>query len=134
MAGQTPVLKKQLYEHVNLLRIIKGLIISYLVTLPCFLVFALILSWTDVPEKYTYFVVLITTIISMMVASAYSTRNVKNKGWMNGCVVGILYVSILYLVSSIVFMNFSVDFQVLLSVIIGAIVGCLGGIFGINMR
>lgn len=134
MTGQTPALKKTLNEHVNLLRVVKGLIISFLVTLPCFLGFALFLTYTDFPEKHTYIAVLITTVISVLVASAYSTKNVKNKGWMNGCFVGILYVVVLYLASSLVFMNFAIDAQVMLSVVIGAIVGCLGGIFGINLR
>jgi len=134
MAGQTPGLKKSFDEHVNLMRVIKGLILSFLITLPCFLAFALFLTYTDFPEKYTYIAVLITTVISVLVASAYSTKNVKRKGWMNGCFVGILYVAILYLASSIVCMNFALDIQVLLTVIIGAIVGCLGGILGINLR
>ena len=134
MTGQTPGFKKSLDEHVNLLRVAKGLIISFLITLPCFLAFALFLTYTDFPEKYTFIAVLITTVISVLIASAYSTKNIKNKGWMNGCFVGILYVAILYLASSIVFMNFAIDVQVLLTVVIGAIVGCLGGIFGINLR
>ncbi len=134
MAGQIPGLKKSLDEHVNLLRVVKGLIISFLITLPCFLVFALFLTYTDFPEKYTYIAVLITTVLSVLTASAYSTKNVKRKGWMNGCFVGILYVTILYLASSIVFMNFAIDLQVIVTVIIGAIVGCLGVIFGINLR
>jgi putative membrane protein (TIGR04086 family) len=134
MAGQSQGLKKQLDEHVNLLRVIKGLIISFLITLPCFLGFALFLTYTDFPEKYTFIAVLITTVISVLTASAYSTKNVKSKGWMNGCAVGVLYVAVLYLASSIVFMNFAVNVQVVLTVVIGAIVGCLGGIFGINLR
>lgn len=134
MAGQTPGLKKSLDEHVNLMRVSKGLILSFLITLPCFLAFALFLTYTDFPEKYTYVAVLITTVISVLVASAYSTKNVKHKGWMNGCFVGVLYVTILYFASSIVFMNFTLDVQVLLTFIIGAIVGCLGGILGINFR
>ena len=134
MVGQTPGLKKSLDEHVNLMRVVKGLILSLLITLPCFLAFALFLTYSDFPEKYTYIAVLITTIISVLAASAYSTKNVKSKGWINGCFVGLLYVAILYLASSLVFMNFAVDVQVLLTFIIGAIVGCLGGIFGINLR
>ncbi len=134
MAGQIPGLKKQLDEHVNLIRVIKGLIISFLITLPCFLAFALFLTYTDFPEKYTFIAVLVTTVISVLAASAYSTKNVRSKGWMNGLAVGVLYVAILYLASSIVFLNFAIDVQVLLTVVIGAIVGCLGGIFGINLR
>lgn len=134
MVGQTTGLKKSLDEHVNLIRVAKGLIFSFLITLPCFFIFALFLTYTDFPEKYTSMAVLVTTVISVLVASAYSTRNVKHKGWMNGCFVGILYVAILYLASSIVDKNFMLNFSGLLTFIIGAIVGCLGGILGINMR
>lgn len=133
MAGQTGI-KKSLDEHVNLIRVAKGLIFSFLITLPCFLIFALFLTYTDFPEKYTSMAVLITTVISVLVASAYSTKNVKHKGWMNGCFVGLLYVAILYLASSIVDKNFMLNFSGLLTFIIGAVVGCLGGIFGINMK
>ncbi len=134
MTGQTTGLKKSLDEHVNLIRVAKGLIISFLITLPCFFVFALFLTYTDFPEKYTSMAVLITTVISVLVASAYSTKNIKHKGWMNGCFVGLLYVTILYLASSIVDKNFMLNFSGILTFFIGAIVGCLGGIFGINMR
>ena len=134
MGVQTPGFKKTLDEHINLLRVVKGLIIAFLITLPCFLGFALFLTYTDFPEKHTYIAVLITTVLSVLVASAYSTKNVKSKGWMNGCFVGILYVAILYIASSLVFLNFQVDVQVILSVVIGDIVGSLGGIFGINLR
>ncbi len=134
MVGQTTGLKKSLDEHVNLIRVAKGLIFSFLITLPCFFIFALFLTYTDFPEKYTSMAVLITTVISVLVASAYSTKNVKHKGWMNGCFVGLLYVTILYLASSIVDKNFMLNFSGLLTFFIGAIVGCLGGIFGINMR
>ena len=134
MVGQTTGLKKSLDEHVNLIRVAKGLIFSFLITLPCFFIFALFLTYTDFPEKYTSMAVLITTVISVLVASAYSTKNIKHKGWMNGCFVGLLYVTILYLVSSIVDKNFMLNFSGLLTFFIGAIVGCLGGILGINMR
>jgi putative membrane protein (TIGR04086 family) len=134
MTGQTLGLKKSLDEHVNILRVVKGLILSFLITLPCFLLFALFLTYSDFPEKYTFIAVLITTVISVLVASAYSTKNVKSRGWINGCFVGVLYVAILYLASSLVFMNFEINVQVLLTFVIGAIVGSLGGIFGINLR
>lgn len=134
MAGQSVGFKKSLDEHVNLIRVAKGLIFSFLITLPCFFVFALFLTYTDFPEKYTSVAVLITTVISVMVASAYSTKNVKHKGWMNGCFVGLLYVAILYLASSIVDKNFMLNFSGIITFVIGAIVGCLGGILGINMR
>ncbi|QNU65432.1 TIGR04086 family membrane protein [Ruminiclostridium herbifermentans] len=134
MVGQTTGLKKSLDEHVNIIRVVKGLIFSFLITLPCFFIFALFLTYTDFPEKYTSMAVLITTVISVLVASAYSTKNVKHKGWMNGCFVGLLYVTILYVASSIVDKNFMLNFSGILTFFIGAIVGCLGGILGINMR
>jgi putative membrane protein (TIGR04086 family) len=134
MAIQTPGLKKTLDEHVNTLRVIKGLMIAFLITLPCFLAFALFLTYTDFPEKYTYIAVLVTTIISVMVAASYSTKHVKSKGWMNGGFVGMLYMVILYLVSSLVFVKFAIDIQVVFMLLIGILVGAIGGILGINMR
>lgn len=126
--------KAVLYDRVNFTSMIKGIIISYLITIPTFIIFAFILTYTNFPERFIPAAVTITTIISVLIAGSTATKNVKSKGWMNGGVVGLVYMFILYLFSSIIFKNFSIDRQVVTILIIGLITGAIGGIIGINLK
>lgn len=126
--------KSVLYDRVNLALIFKGIVISYLITIPTFIIFAIILTYTSFPEKYISSTVMVTTIISILIAGSTATKNVKNKGWMNGGFVGLVYTIVLYLISSIILKNFLIDKHVITVLIIGIITGAIGGIIGINLK
>lgn len=126
--------KASLSEHVTLVSIAKGIIVSYLITLPAFMIFAFVLTYTDFPEKYIPACVIIVTVMSVLVAGSTATRNVRNKGWINGAFVGFVYMLILYVFSSITFNDFSIDKDVAMKAAIGVITGSIGGIIGINLK
>ena len=126
--------KNILSEHSNLMIIIKGILVSYLITLPIFAVFAYILTFTDFPQRYIPTAVIITTLLSIVVAGWLSSKNVKSKGWLNGGIVGIVYMVVLYLLSSTGYKDFSIDRQVVTMFIVGILSGCVGGILGINSK
>jgi putative membrane protein (TIGR04086 family) len=105
-----------------------------LITVPIFIVFALILTYTDFPEKFLTPAVMIATVISVLVAGSTATQNIRSGGWVNGGIVGAVYMMILYLASSIVFRNFNIDFQVITMFVIGILAGAIGGIMGINIK
>jgi putative membrane protein (TIGR04086 family) len=126
--------KPVLYDRVNITLISKGILISYLITIPAFIIFAVVLTYTSFPEKFISTAVTFTTIISVLIAGSTATRNVKSRGWMNGGFVGFIYVLVLYLISSMIFRNFSVDSHVISVLIIGIITGAVGGIVGINLK
>jgi len=126
--------KSTLNEGISLIVIIKAIIFSYIITIPIFLVFAFILAYTNFPEKFIVPVVVITTIISVLIAGSSVTRNAKSKGWLNGGIVGFVYIAILYIISSIVFDNFIIDKYVITMTVIGTLTGAIGGILGINVK
>lgn len=126
--------KTPIKDSITLISITKGIIISYIITLPVFCLFALILTNTDFPQKYTSTVVIITTIASILIAGSTSTKGLKSKGWLNGSIVGFVYIFILYLLSSIIFRNFIIDRYVITMGIIGVLTGAIGGIVGINFK
>ncbi len=126
--------KAPLLENITLLSIGKGLLIAYVITIPVFLLFALILTNTDFPEKFVSTAVIITTIISVLTAGSTSTRGLKNKGWLNGGLVGFIYMLVLYLLSSILFNNFTINKYVVTMTVIGVLTGAIGGIMGINLK
>jgi len=130
--GQTA--KNIINEHANIVSMIKGIAIAYLVTVPMFVIFAFFLSNTDFPDKFIPSAVIITTLVSIIIAGWTSTRKIKSKGWLNGGIVGFIYMAILYLVSSLAYRNYSINRHVIIMLVIGVISGAIGGILGINLR
>ncbi len=127
-------IKTTLAEHLGLKMILKGILVSYIITVPAFILFAFILSCTDFPVKFIRAVVILVSIASIAVAGATSTRKVKSKGWLNGGIVGFIYILILYFFSSIVFSDFRIGGNVLTMLVIGMLTGAIGGIIGINLK
>jgi putative membrane protein (TIGR04086 family) len=70
----------------------------------------------------------------MLVAGSTSTRGLRSRGWLNGCIVGFIYMLLIYLAGSIVYKDFSFDNYMITMFIIGIITGAIGGIIGINMK
>lgn len=126
--------RASLTEHVTLVSILKGITVSYLITLPAFMIFAFVLTYTDFPEMYIPTCVMIVTVMSILIAGSTATRHVKNRGWINGAFVGLIYMLILYIFSSITFNDFSIDKDVTMKVAIGVLTGSIGGIIGINLK
>jgi putative membrane protein (TIGR04086 family) len=118
----------------NLIVIIRAIIFSYIVTIPIFIIFALILAYTNFPEKLIVPVVVVTTIISVLTAAFSVTRKAETRGWLNGGIVGFIYMFILYILSSIVYDNFTINKYVLTMVLIGVLTGAIGGMLGINSK
>lgn len=114
--------------------ILKGIGFSYLVTIPLFAVFSFIISRMEFPDRFINTAVLVTTIISILIAGILTSINLKTRGWANGAVVGLIYMLILYIVSSIVYGSFPFNRYVLTMVFIGTVTGAIGGIVGINMK
>ena len=130
----TQNLKSNLNERLNFITIIKGIVISYIITIPLFLIFSFILTYSDFPEKFISPVVIVVTIISILLAGAYATKRMRSKGWLNGGVVGFIYIFVLYLFSSVISGKFSIDKRILSMFLIGLLAGSIGGIIGINLK
>jgi putative membrane protein (TIGR04086 family) len=126
--------KPAVNESMSLVAVLKGILAAYIITIPAFMLFALILANTDYSQKLITPAVVITTIISVLTAGSISTRGLKNKGWLNGSIVGFLYMLILYLSSSLIYRNFVIDKYVVTMVVIGILTGAIGGIIGINIK
>lgn len=114
--------------------VFKGIAAAYIITIPAFMLFALILSNTDFPQKLLSPAVVVTTIISVLTAGSVSAKEVRSRGWLNGGVVGFIYMLVLYIFSSLVFKNFTIDKYVVTMSLIGILTGAIGGIAGINIK
>lgn len=84
----------------NIIPIIKGIAISYFITLLLLFLFSMLLTYTNINENTTAPVILIITAISILVGSSIGSSKIRKNGLINGGAVGFLYILFLYIISS----------------------------------
>lgn len=118
----------------SMLKIIKGSIISIITTMIFLTIFAVLLTYTKISENTIFPVVLVVSGISILIGSSITTRKLKNKGMINGGLIGLIYILTLYIISSLFTMEFNLNSNSIIMVAVSVITGMLGGIIGINMK
>lgn len=120
------------YKKSNYIYIIKGIIISILITMICLIIFSVILTNSNIQEKTIFPVVTIITVISITIGSIISSIKIKNKGIINGGLVGGIYIIFIYILSSIFFGNFLLNLYSIIMIILAILFGMVGGVLGVN--
>lgn len=118
----------------NIKKILKGSVISIVITLIALIIFASLLSYTNVAESTIPTVTIVITIISILIGSSLCMSNVKKNGILNGAVIGLIYILVIYLLSSILEGNFGLNTYSIIMMIGSVLAGALGGIIGVNKK
>ena len=118
----------------NLLRIIKGSVFSIILSIILLLIFAMLLCYTNLAESTMVPVVLVITGISILIGGMISTKTIRKNGLLNGGLVGLIYIIILYLVSSLCITGFSLTLNSFIMLLTGTIAGMIGGVIGVNLN
>ena len=117
-----------------LLKIIKGVGISVIFTIICLTIFSLLLTYTNLSESSIQPVVISVTGISILVGSFFATRKMNKNGIIKGIAVGLMYILLIYVISSVVNGgNFALTIGSLVMIFISVLCGAIGGIIGINI-
>ena len=119
-------------QEQNIIRIVKGSLFAIVLTFIFLFIFATILTYSNVPESTITPIVIIITAISILIGSAMSTRNISKNGMINGGMVGLIYITFLYVLSSIVFSGFQLSLKSIIMIISAILAGIIGGIIGVN--
>lgn len=114
------------------IRILKGLIISFVVTLVSIFIFSIILTCSNISEKIIPIVIIILTFISILIGTIIGVRKISKNGMINGAIIGGLYIILLYFISSLLNTGFALNTYTILMIIAGIISGIIGGIIGVN--
>lgn len=114
------------------IRILKGLIISFVVTLVSIFIFSIILTYSNISEKIVPIVIIILTFISILIGTIIGVRKISKNGMLNGAIIGGIYVLLLYLISSLLNTGFAFNTYTILMIIAGIVSGIIGGIIGVN--
>ncbi len=114
--------------------ILRGLIFGFLLSLICFLIISIILSFSSISESIIKPSSYIIMVVSIVIASGYTSRKVDKNGWLYGAITGLLYVIILTIAGMITSGGFSLEQIMISRVLMGLIAGTIGGILGINLK
>lgn len=116
----------------GVVKILKGIIYSFIITLISIFIFSIILTYTELSERTIPIVIIILTFISILIGSIIGVRKLAKNGMINGGIIGGIYVVLLYLISSILNTGFTFNIYTILMVVLGIISGIIGGIIGVN--
>ena len=124
----------QVNENKTITNIAKGVGISLITTIILLLIFSIIFTYSNIEEKVISPVIMIITSISILIGSSIVNIKIKKNGLLNGAIIGISYIIIIYLISSILNWKFTLNMQSIIMVATAIIFGILGGILGVNKR
>lgn len=96
-------------ETKDISKIIKGSIIALILTIIMITIYAGVLSFTNVSENSMTVVLTVITGFSLLIGSSVTNMKVKRNGMLNGAAIGLIYFLGIYIISSIVTGNFSLN-------------------------
>lgn len=118
----------------NFIRVIKGSAFAVVLTLILLLIYSAFLTYTKLNESTMPVFVIGITAISILIGSLMSSVNIRKNGIVNGALVGLIYIVVIYLLSSIATKTFSLNMYSIIMIIISTVAGTIGGIIGVNKR
>ncbi len=114
--------------------IAKGVGIALVTTFVLLVIFAIVLTYTQISETIMSPVIMIITAISILIGSSIGNIKIKKNGLINGALIGGIYIFTIYLISSILNWKFGLEIQSIIMIVIGMVFGILGGIIGVNKK
>lgn len=118
----------------NIIEIFKGSAIAIVATIILLIIFAAVLTYSNISESTMPTVIIVITALSILIGSQITTTRIKKNGIVNGVLVGIIYIVFLYLISSCVISDFSISNYSIIMMATSVIIGGLGGIIGVNRK
>lgn len=116
----------------TVIKIFKGLIISFIVTLITIFIFSVLLTYTNISESIIPTVIIVLTFVSILIGAIISMKKTSKNGLINGAIIGGTYVVLLYIISSTLNTGFALNGYTIGMIIAGVISGIVGGIIAVN--
>ena len=121
-------------ESKNIVKIIKGSTVAIIITLLGLLIYSVILASTEIGENTINYVVIGISALSILIGSIISVSKIDKNGMLNGAIVGGIYIVIIYLLSSIINLNFDINSNSIILIFFSMVAGMLGGVIGVNIK
>lgn len=111
----------------------EGVLRSSILTVALMVIYAIIMSFTDLSDKCNSIFYTVVSIFSVMYGTIYAVKKIKKRGWLVGTIVATIYMIIIYILS-IIAGNTPGIYQVrIVRFIMAILVGILSGMIGVNI-
>lgn len=114
--------------------ILSSAAVGFVLTIVLLFVASALAATACLPEAIVSLIVTAVTYLSVGVSGFRSARGIGRSGLISGAVTGLIYVTVLYLIGSIVSGNFMVSSSSAVNALICVLSGAVGGLIGINLR
>lgn len=117
----------------TILKFLKGMFVSLIITFASIIVFAFVIKWTSLPDNIIPPVNLVIKGISVFFgALVFSAKT--SKGLTKGMMFGLLYTLLSFVIFSILAKDFSLSLGLIADFGFNLVVGAIGGIIGVNKK
>ena len=117
-----------------ILQLIKGTFWALSFALLSILIFAFVIKYTSISSNAILPINQIIKALSIMVGCFVFGKKIKQKGWLWGAIIGVLFTLLAFVVFSILDGSFTFDLNLLTDIIFGGIMGIFAGIICISLR
>ena len=118
----------------KLLLFSKGIILSMILTIIMILILSIILSVSNIKESVIMPSTIFISSFSILIGGFFISKKVDKNGIVYGSGLGLIYMLVIYLISSIMNFDFSLNFNAIIMIVFGVLGGAIGGILGINLK
>lgn len=128
-------MNKQKIKNSMWLNILKGSFIAVSLSLVLILVFALLIKFLNISESLIMLINQIIKIVSIFVGTFFTFNAYsKNKGFLKGMIMGIIYTILAYSVFSILAKELSFTLTSFTDMLFGGVIGGICGIIVVNIK
>ncbi len=129
MESNATIKRKNLF-----LNILKGAVVSISITLVLILIFALFVRFFNVPDGYIFPINQVIKMISIFVGLWIMFKSGREKGFLKGLILGIIYFVLSFLIFSILQKSFSFSLNNFYDLLLTTFMSGLLGIILVNIR
>lgn len=113
--------------------ILRSVMIAYAFSVIMFLLYAFLLAHTNLSESTIPIITFVITLVSVFLGSSISLIKIRENGLLNGGIVGLIYILLLYVLSSVFGTGFGLNGYSFSMIFFTVLIGIIGGIIGVNM-
>lgn len=119
---------------VSVLKGVKFILISYVVSLALIALLSALVVYTGIPEAVCVPAVKVITFFGAFLSALLTTRSTGSRGWLFGAISGGCNIMLLNLLGMALFGAKVFNASGALMVLLGCVAGMAGGIVGVNAR
>lgn len=116
-----------------LLKSVKFIILSYIISFILLLVLAAVIVYTNVSETISNPAVNIITLSGAFISSFLTAKNLTSRGWLFGFLSGLFNVAFLFAAGTLFTSSPFFTVPKIMFMLYGGICGAIGGIIGVNV-